>query len=181
VTAEGALDGIYVLRTNLPKRQMSAAETVRSYKGLCEVERAFRSLKSVDLKIRPIHHRLEDRVRAHIFLCTLAYYVEWHVSEAWRELLFSDEDLEAKRTRDPVAAAKRSSEALQKITERTLTDGTPVHSFRTLMQELATIVSNTCVTRSAKSGSPGFQMPPTPTATQHRAIQLLQQITVRVH
>jgi transposase len=178
VAAEAALDGIYVLRTNLPKKQMSAAETVRSYKGLCEVERAFRSLKSVDLKIRPIHHRLEDRVRAHILLCMLAYYVEWHMCEAWRELLFADEDLEAKRTRDPVAAAKRSSEALQKITERTLADGSPVHSFRTLLQDLATIVRNTCVTRSAKPGSPSFPMLTTPTATQHRAIQLLQQITV---
>lgn len=178
VAAEAALDGIYVLRTNLPWKQMNAAETVRSYKGLCEVERAFRSLKSVDLKIRPIHHRLEDRVRAHIFLCMLAYYVEWHMCEAWRELLFSDEDLEAKRTRDPVAAAKRSPEALQKIAERTRADGSPVHSFRTLLQELATIVSNTCVTRSAKSGSPGFQMLTTSTATQHRAMQLLQQITV---
>jgi len=178
VAAEAALDGIYVLRTNLPKKQMSAAETVRSYKGLCEVERAFRSLKSVDLKIRPIHHRLEDRVRAHIFLCMLAYYLEWHMSQAWRELLFSDEDLEAKRTRDPLAAAKRSPEALQKITERTLADGTPVHSFRTLLQELATLVRNTCVTRNAKTGSPGFQMLTTPTATQHRAMQLLQQITV---
>jgi transposase len=178
ITAEAALDGIYVLRTNLPKKQMSAAETVRNYKGLCEVERAFRSLKSVDLKIRPIHHRLEERVRAHIFLCMLAYYVEWHMCEAWRELLFADEDLEAKRTRDPVAAAKRSSEALQKITERTLADGSPVHSFRTLLQDLATIVRNTCTTRSAKSGSPGFPMLTTLNPTQHRAMQLLQQITV---
>jgi transposase len=178
VAAEAALDGIYVLRTNLLKKQMSAADTVRSYKGLCEVERAFRSLKSVDLKIRPIHHRLEDRVRAHIFLCMLAYYVEWHMAEAWRELLFADEDLEAKRTRDPVAAAKRSQEALHKITERTLRDGSPVHSFRTLLQELATIVRNTCVTRSAKTGVPGFQMLTTPNGTQQRAMQLLQQITL---
>lgn len=178
VAAEAALDGIYVLRTNLLKKQMSAADTVLSYKGLCEVERAFRSLKSVDLKIRPIHHRLEDRVRAHIFLCMLAYYVEWHMCEAWRELLFADEDLEAKRTRDPVAAAKRSEEALHKITERTLEDGSPVHSFRTLLQELATIVRNTCVTRSAKTGTPGFQMLTTPNATQQRAMQLLQQITL---
>jgi hypothetical protein len=177
VAAEAALDGIYVLRTNLLKKQMSAADTVLSYKGLCEVERAFRSLKSVDLKIRPIHHRLEDRVRAHIFLCMLAYYVEWHLCEAWRELLFADEDLEAKRTRDPVAAAKRSPEALHKITERTLADGSPVHSLRTLLQELATIVCNTCVTRSAKTGTPGFQMLTTPNATQQRAMQLLQQIT----
>jgi hypothetical protein len=178
IATEAALDGIYVLRTNVPKKQMSAAETVRSYKGLCEVERAFRSLKTVDLKVRPIHHRLEDRVRAHIFLCMLAYYVEWHMCEAWRELLFADEDLQAKRTRDPVTPAKRSPEALQKITERTLADGSPVHSFRTLLQELATIVRNTCVTRTAKSVSPSFQMLTTPNVTQHRAMQLLQQITV---
>jgi transposase len=178
IATEAALDGIYVLRTNVPKKQMSAAETVRSYKGLCEVERAFRSLKTVDLKVRPIHHRLEDRVRAHIFLCMLAYYVEWHMCETWRELLFADEDLEAKRTRDPVAPAKRSPEALQKITERTLANGSPVHSFRTLLQELATIVRNTCVTRTAKRVSPSFLMLTTPNVTQHRAMQLLQQITV---
>jgi transposase len=178
VEAEAALDGVYVIRTNLPKKQMSAADAVRNYKGLCEVERAFRSLKTVDLKVRPIHHRLEDRVRAHIFLCMLAYYVEWHMREAWRELLFADEDIESKRTRDPVAPAKRSPEALQKITERTLDDGSPVHSFGTLLQELATIVRNTCVTRNAKSVSAEFRMLTTANATQHRAFQLLQQITV---
>lgn len=178
VAAEAALDGIYVIRTSLPKKQMSAADTVRNYKGLCEVERAFRSLKTVDLKIRPIHHRLEDRVRAHIFLCMLAYYVEWHMREAWRELLFADEDLEAKTRRDPVAPAERSPEALQKITERTLEDGSAVHSFRTLLEELATIVRNTCVTRSAKTASPAFPIVTTSTPTQHRALQLLQQITV---
>jgi Transposase DDE domain len=108
VAAKAALDGIYV-----PKKQMSAADAVRSYKG-CEVERAFRSLKTVDLKIRPIHHRLGDRVRTHIFLCMLAYYVEWHMREAWRELLFADKDLEAKVDRDPVAPAQRSPKALEK-------------------------------------------------------------------
>lgn len=96
VAAEAALDGIYVIRTNVPKKQLGTADTVRSYKGLCEVERAFRSLNTVDLKIRPIHHRLEDRVRARIFLCMLGYYVESHMREAGRELLFADEDLEAK-------------------------------------------------------------------------------------
>jgi len=178
VAAEAALDGIYVIRTNVPKRQLGTAEAVRSYKGLCEVERAFRSLKTVDLKIRPIHHRLEDRVRAHIFLCMLAYYVEWHMREAWRELLFADEDLEAKNDRDPVAPAQRSPEALEKIAERTLEDGSPVHSFRTLLQDLATVVRNTCITRGTKTASPAFKMVTTPTDTQHRALQLLQQITV---
>ena len=178
VAAEAALDGIYVIRTSLAKKQMSSADTVRNYKGLCEVERAFRSLKSVDLKIRPIHHRLEDRVRAHILLCMLAYYVEWHMREAWRELMFADEDLQAKSRRDPVAPAQRSPAALQKITERTLEDGSAVHSFRTLLDELSTIVRNTCVTRSTKTASPAFQMVTTSTPAQHRALQLLQQITV---
>lgn len=178
VTAEAALDGIYVVRTNVPKKQMSAADTVRNYKGLGEVERAFRSLKTVDLKVRPIRHRLEDRVRAHIFLCMLAYYVEWHMCEAWRELLFADEDLQAKRTRDPVAPAKRSAAALQKINERTLADGSAVHSFRTLLEELSTIVRNTCVTRSATGGSPSFPMVTTATTAQQRPLHLLQKITV---
>jgi hypothetical protein len=178
VAAEAALDGIYVIRTNVPKKQLGTADAVRSYKGLCEVERAFRSLKTVDLKIRPIHHRLEDRVRAHIFLCTLAYYVEWHMREAWRELLFADEDFEAKKDRDPVAPAQRSQEALEKLAERTLEDGSPVHRFRTLLQDLATVVRNTCITHGAKTASPAFKMVTTPTDTQHRALQLLQQITV---
>src|SRR5690606_38574937 len=115
IAAEAALDGIYVIRTNVPQTQMSAPDTVRNYKALADVERAFRSLKTVDLKIRPIHHRLERRVRAHIFLCMLAYYVEWHMREAWRELLFADEDTQAKLSRDPVAPAQRSDEALRKV------------------------------------------------------------------
>ena len=178
VAAEAALDGIYVIRTNVPKKQLGTADAVRSYKGLCEVERAFRSLKTVDLKIRPIHHRLEDRVRAHILLCMLAYYVEWHMREAWRELLFADEDLEAKNDRDPVAPAQRSAQALEKIAERTLEDGSPVHSFRTLLQDLTTVVRNTCTTRGTKTASPAFKMVTTPTNTQHRALQLLQKINV---
>jgi hypothetical protein len=178
VAAEAALDGIYVIRTNVSKRQLGTADAVRSYKGLCEVERAFRSLKTVDLKIRPIYHRLEDRVRAHIFLCMLAYYLEWHMREAWRELLFADEDLEAKNDRDPVAPAQRSPQALEKIAERTLEDGSAVHSFRTLLQDLATVVRNTCITRGTKTASPAFKMVTTPTDTQHRALQLLQQIIV---
>ena len=178
VAAEAALDGVYVIRTNVAKKQMSAADTVRNYKGLCEVERAFRSLKTVDLKIRPIHHHLENRVRAHIFLCMLAYYVEWHMREAWRELLFADEDLEAKQHRDPVTPAKRSEAALQKVLTHTLPDGTPAHSFRTLLEDLGTIVRNTCVTRSAKTPSPAFPMVTIANTTQQRALQLLQRITV---
>ena len=96
VDAEAALDGLYVVRTSVPKSTMDANQTVRSYKLLSNVEHAFRCLKSVDLMVRPIHHHLEDRVRAHLFLCMLAYYVQWHMAEAWRPLLFADEDQEAK-------------------------------------------------------------------------------------
>lgn len=178
VAAEAALDGVYVIRTSVPSSQMSVDDTVRNYKSLCDVERAFRSMKTVDLKVRPIHHRLETRVRAHIFLCMLAYYVEWHMREAWRELLFADEDLAAKTRRDPVAPARRSKAALQKITQRTPQEGTPVHSFQTLLQDLSTLVRNTCVSRGARTESLAFQMLTTPTSAQHRAFQLLQAITV---
>jgi transposase len=178
IAAEAALDGIYVIRTSVAKRQMSSAETVRSYKALAEVERAFRSMKSIDLHIRPIHHHLADRVRAHIFLCMLAYYVEWHMREAWRELLFADEDLKRKAHRDPVAAAERSAAALEKVARRTLKDGSPVHSFRTLVHELSTIVRNTCEARAGKSGGSTFQMTTVPNPAQQRALQLLQSITV---
>lgn len=115
VATEAALDGIYVIRTSVPKKRMSAADAVRNYKALANVERAFRALNTVDLKVRPIHHRLENRVRAHIFLCMLAYYIEWHLIEAWRPLLFTDEDQADKAKRDPVAPAERSEEALQKV------------------------------------------------------------------
>jgi transposase len=178
IAAEAALDGLYVIRTSVPKKQMTSAEAVRSYKALAEVERAFRSMKTIDLHIRPIHHRLEERVRAHIFLCMLAYYVEWHMREAWRELMFADEDLERKKHRDPVAAAERSEAALDKVVARKLKDGSPVHSFRTLLDELSTIVRNTCEARVGKNRSSTFQMTTTPNLAQHRALQLLQAIAV---
>ena len=107
IAHEAVLDGLYIIRTSVPVTQMDSAECVRHYKSLANVERAFRSLKGIDLKVRPIHHRLENRVRAHLFLCILAYYVEWHLREAWRELLFADVDQQTKTTRDPVAPAKR--------------------------------------------------------------------------
>ena len=178
IAAEAALDGLYVIRTSVPKKQMTCAEAVRSYKALAEVERAFRSMKTIDLHIRPIHHRLEGRVRAHIFLCMLAYYVEWHMREAWRELMFADEDLERKRHRDPVAAAERSEAALDKVATRKLKDGSPVHSFRTLLDELSTIVRNTCEARVGKNRGATFQMTTMPNPAQHRALQLLQAIAV---
>jgi transposase len=178
ITAEAALDGIYVIRTGVPKKQMSAADAVRNYKALAHVERAFRSLKTLDLKVRPIHHRLEGRVRAHIFLCMLAYYVEWHLLEAWRELLFADEDQAAKAHRDPAAPAKRSAAALEKATTHTRANGTPVHSFRTLLEELSTLVRNTCRMLGAAAPSATFESLTIPTSLQRRAFELINRITV---
>ena len=119
---------------------MDADETVRSYKQLSTVERAFRSFKTVDLMVRPIRHRLENRVRAHIFLCMLAYYVQWHMIEAWRPLLFTDEEQEIKSIRDPVAPAKRSDSAIEKVHSKKLEDGSAAHSFRGLLYHLSAIV-----------------------------------------
>ena len=176
IAGEAALDGIYIIRTSLPQKQMTAADCVRNYKSLAQVERAFRSLKTIDLKIRPIHHHLADRVRSHIFLCMLAYYVEWHMREAWRPLLFADEDQVAKTTRDPVAAAKRSTAAQAKAATHTLDDGTPAHSFATLQQELATIVRNTCRAPQLADATSTFKITTTPNPKQRRALELLNAI-----
>jgi transposase len=176
IAAEAALDGVYVIRTSVGAAQMDAAQCVRNYKALAHVERAFRSLKTIDLKVRPIHHRLADRVRAHIFLCMLAYYVEWHLREAWRELMFADPDQQAKTNRDPVAPAKRSKAALAKAARHRLEDGTPVHSFSTLLAELATIVRNTCRTPQAPAEAPTFELTTTPNDKQKRAFTLIEQI-----
>jgi len=176
IATEAALDGLYVIRTSLPAEHMDSAECVRRYKSLAQVERAFRTLKGMDLKIRPIHHRLADRVRAHIFLCMLAYYVEWHMREAWRVMMFADEDQQAKQTRDPVAPARRSPAAARKAATHTVDDGTPAHSFTTLLAELSTIVRNTCRTPSSDTAT--FQIVTTPNTTQKRAFDLLRQITV---
>jgi hypothetical protein len=178
VAAEAALDGIYVIRTSLQESRLSADDAVRSYKLLSGVERAFRSIKTIDLKVRPIHHHLEDRVRAHIFLCMLAYYVEWHLLDAWRELLFIDEDIQAKRSRDPVAPARRSEGALRKVHSRVLDDGTPVHSFQTLIAELTTIVRNTCRRRGSGDAEPVFSVVTTRNAKQQRALDLVAAIRV---
>jgi len=176
IDAEAALDGLYVIRTSLGEQRMDAPTCVRSYKALSNVERAFRSLKTVDLKVRPIHHRLADRVRAHILLCMLAFYVEWHMREAWRELMFADTDQAAKTTRDPVAPAKRSASANTKAASKQLDDGQPAHSFATLMAEMATLVRNTCRTPSAGADAPTFEVLTTPTAHQQRALALIQAI-----
>lgn len=176
VAEEAALDGIYVVRTSLPRERLDSDDTVRSYKLLSQVERAFRSFKTIDLKVRPIHHRLEDRVRAHIFLCTLAYYVEWHMLEAWRPLLFSDEDQQAKATRDPVAPARRSDAALRKAHTKRLDNGTVVHSFQTLIDLLSNIVRNKCRRRKAAPDAATFNIDTTPDPKQQKAYDLLKGI-----
>ena len=176
IAAEAALDGIYMIRTSVSAQQMDAPQCVRNYKALANVERAFRSFKTIDLKVRPIHHRLADRVRAHILLCMLAYYVEWHMREAWRELMFADTEQAAKATRDPVAPAKRSKAALAKASTHSLEDDTPAHSFHTLIAELAAVVRNTCRTPHAGDNAPTFTVLTSPNPKQKRALELIQQI-----
>ncbi|NND92149.1 MAG: IS1634 family transposase [Granulosicoccus sp.] len=175
IEAEATLDGVYIIRTSVAPEQMDSAECVRSYKALTRVEQAFRSIKAIDLKVRPIHHRLEDRVRAHLLLCMLAYYVEWHIRDAWRELTFTDTEQAAKATRDPVAPARRSASATRKAVTRTLDDGTPTHSVSTLMSVMATITRNTC--RSPHDPELHvFNVDTVPTAKQRRALELIETI-----
>jgi len=176
VAAERALDGLYVIRTSLPADRLDAAATVRSYKNLSRVEQAFRSIKSLDLEVRPIYHRLADRVKAHLFLCLLAYYVKWHMMEAWRPLLFADEDQQAKAVRDPVAPAQRSHRARQKAQSQRLDDGTEVHSFQTLLHSLGTVVRNTCRRPAAPPTEPAFMLDTQPNSHQQRAYELLKSI-----
>lgn len=176
IAAETALDGLYIIRTSVTAQRMDAPTCVRTYKSLAQVERAFRSIKTMDLKVRPIHHHLEGRVRAHIFLCMLAYYVEWHMRQAWAPLMFADCDQAAKLTRDPVAPAKRSEAAMKKVLSHTLDDGTPTHSFQTLMRELETVVRNTCRTPKSASDAPTFQITTTQNEKQKRALELISQI-----
>jgi hypothetical protein len=141
ISEEAALDGIYVLRTSAPADALASADIVRSYKQLKEVERAFRTLKSLELEIRPINHRHEQRVRAHVFLCMLAYYLEWHLRRAWAELTFEDE--QPPPAGDPVAKAERSPEAKRKARQKTTAAGHPCHSFHSLLRELALIARTT--------------------------------------
>ena len=178
VRKEAALDGIYIIRTSLPKERMDADETVLSYKLLSQAERAFRSFKTVDLMVRPIRHRLEDRVKAHIFLCMLAYYVQWHMMEAWRPLLYADEDQKAKDLRDPVAPAKRSDSAVKKVKAKRLDDGSKAYSFRSLLGHLGAIVRATCRCPDKKDASATFTMTTRPNPKQQRAFDLLRTIRV---
>ena len=141
IAEEAALDGIYVLRTSVPSEELAAGDVVRSYKALAQAERAFRTLKGIELELRPIHHRLEERVRAHVFLCMLAYYLEWHLREAWAELLFDDERPPLRA--DPVAKAERSPEAKRKASTKRTAAGEVCHSFPSLIAELALVVRDT--------------------------------------
>ena len=173
ITAEAALDGLYVIRTNVPVGGMPASETVRAYKRLAEVERTFRSLKTVDLHVRPIHHRTADRVRAHVFLCLLAYYVEWHMRQALKPLLFDDDDkaaAEALRA-SIVAPAQRSPRAKAKAATKRTEDGLPVHSFQTLLADLATLTQNQV--RPLGPDGVTLDVLTMPTPLQQRAFDLL--------
>jgi transposase len=171
IEREAALDGIYVIRTSVPVETLNSEKVVGCYKGLSDVERAFRSLKSVDLKIRPIYHHLAGRVRAHVFLCMLAYYVEWHMRQALAPLLFDDEDPPAAETarKSIVSPAERSPKAKSKDTLKRTSDGLPVHSFQTLLKDLATLTLN-----QVRVGDQTLQMAATPTPVQQRALDLLQ-------
>jgi hypothetical protein len=171
LAAEAALDGLYVIRTSAAEAEMSAEAAVLNYKRLAEVERAFRTLKGVDLSVRPI--RLESRVKAHIFLSMLAYYVQWHLTEAWKPLLFADEaPADEACEREPVAPAKRSSAALAKAQTRRLVDGTPAFSFRGLLSHLATIVRNTMRAKDAKHGTGAFTLTTEANPKQRQALDL---------
>jgi len=184
ITQEEKLDGIYVLRTSEPEERLSAEDTVRSYKSLAEVERAFRCLKGIDLLVRPIRHRTEDRVPAHIFLCLLAYYVEWHLRRAWAPLLFEDEERwEERKRRDPILPAKPSESAQRKKRSQETADGLPVHSFASLLRELASRARVTYVLKPQKQKAEEktnmkFQQVPEPTPVQARAYELVRMFPV---
>ena len=171
ITAEAALDGLYVVRTSLPAEEMDAEATVRAYKGLSVVEQAFRSYKTVDLKVRPIYHWTNDRVRAHVFLCLLAYYVEWHMRQRLAPLLFDDQDPNGAPRPSVVAPAKVSQAARKKAQSKRTPDGLPVHSFRTLLEDLATIVRNQVVPKLP--GARPFTIVTRPTPLQQQALDRL--------
>ena len=171
IRREAALDGVYVIRTSVSQDTLPAAGTVEAYKNLSHVERAFRSCKTVDLRVRPIHHRREDRVRAHVFLCMLAYYVEWHMRQPLAPILFDDHDRATARAvrSSIVAPAQRSPSALEKAQLKLTADGEPVHSFRTLLKHLATLTRN-----RVRAGTATFELLSVPTPLQQRAFDLLQ-------
>ncbi len=170
IDQEAAMDGFYVIRTNVPKDELPAEGAVRSYKSLSRVERAFRSLKSVDLKVRPVHHRLADRVKAHVLLCTLAYYVEWHMRKRLAPILFDDHAKTDERE-SLVQPAKKSDGAKRKANSGRTEDGLPVHSFQTLLQDLATLTRNHVRVPGAGTKTANVLVRPTP--LQETALSLL--------
>jgi transposase len=173
IAEEAALDGLYVVRTSLSQETLSAEQTVSAYKDLSQVEWAFRSLKTVDLQVRPIYHWKDDRIRAHVFLCMLAYYAEWHLRGALSELLFDDHDREAaEATRESIVSpAPRSEAAKRKEQERRTADGYPVQSFQCLLKDLATLCKNRVCWSS--SSDVEFERVTLPTALQRRVFELL--------
>jgi transposase len=173
ISAEAALDGIYVLRTSVAADALPAADVVRSYKQLAHVERAFKTFKGPELEIRPIHHRLEDRVRAHVFLCMLAYYLTWHLREAWTELLFKDE--QPPTSPDPVAKARRSDAAQRKARTKRTRHDTPAHSFTSLIDDLATLTRNTIRIPGVQAT---YDKLTEPTPLQARALDLAEHASV---
>lgn len=178
IRRETQMDGLYVIRTSEPAEKVSAEEAVRGYKSLTHVERAFRRLKGVDLLVRPIRHRTEGHVRAHIFLCMLAYYVEWYMRKALTHLLFDDEQLEEDRKRrDAVEPAKLSVSSKRKKALKLTADGLPVQSFRTLLAELGTLCRNKCRTGS-DPGSPAYYQMTQPSPLPKRAFELLEMYPV---
>jgi transposase len=173
IAQEAALDGLYVIRTSVPAAQLDAAQAVAAYKSLSHVERAFRSMKTMDLQVRPVFHYSAHRVRAHVFLCMLGYYVEWHMRERLKPMLFDDEFLdEASASRpSPVAKALRSEHAKAKDKTKHADDGLPLHSFRTLLQDLATLAYN--ITHTAVSPEAKIALTTRPTPLQAKAFTLL--------
>ncbi len=173
INAEAALDGLYVIRTSLTKKQLDANAAVVAYKSLSQVERAFRSIKTVDLHVRPVFHYSASRVRAHVFLCMLAYYVEWHMRSCLKPMLFNDEFINDAQTAKPsaVAKAQRSSHAKHKDATRRADDGLPLHSFQTLLQDLATLTYN--ITHTALNPKAKIIFTTRPTSVQEKAFKLL--------
>jgi transposase len=171
IARDALLDGVYALRTSLPASRLDPAQTVRSYKQLANLERVFRILKSVDLEIRPIHHRLAERVRAHVLICLLAYYVEWHLRRTLAPLLFQDEQRGAPLAPSPVAPAQRSASALAKARTKRTPDNLPVQNFRDLLRDLATIAKNRV--QPILKSIPQFDVVTRPTPLQKRALELI--------
>ena len=166
ITAEAALDGIYIVRTSLDTDRLDAAAVVDAYKGLKVVEADFRSLKTIDLDLRPIRHWTDQRVRAHVFICMLAAYLVWHLRRAWAPICFTDEDPPTRT--DPVAPARRSTPAATKASRKQTTDDLPAHSFATLLDELATLTRN-----QLRAGDTTVEILATPTPLQHKAFELI--------